>query len=61
MDVDQAARIVLQALIHRQTEIVMASTGSKIAIFLRWLMPDLFFWIMRRRARLELQAAKKHE
>jgi len=53
MNVDDAARDIVEALIHRQTDLILAPIGSKMGIFLRWFAPDLVYWIMRRRAQKE--------
>uniref|UniRef100_A0A915PJR7 Dehydrogenase/reductase SDR family protein 7-like n=1 Tax=Setaria digitata TaxID=48799 RepID=A0A915PJR7_9BILA len=43
------AECVVNALINRKTELVLAPLSHRFAIFLRWLFPDLFFYIMYRR------------
>ncbi|VDN27410.1 unnamed protein product [Gongylonema pulchrum] len=44
-----AAERILNALVNRKTELVLAPLSYRFAIFLRWLFPNLFFYIMYRR------------
>lgn len=47
---DLAAERIVKALISRQSELILAPLLYRFAIFLRWLFPDLYFWLAYRRA-----------
>lgn len=44
-----AAECIINALINRKTELILAPFTHRFAIFLRWLYPTLFFYVMYRR------------
>ncbi|EJW77672.1 hypothetical protein WUBG_11415, partial [Wuchereria bancrofti] len=44
-----AAECIINALINRNTELILAPLSHRFAIFLRWFCPTLFFYIMYRR------------
>uniref|UniRef100_A0A0R3RGJ8 Dehydrogenase/reductase SDR family member 7B n=1 Tax=Elaeophora elaphi TaxID=1147741 RepID=A0A0R3RGJ8_9BILA len=44
-----AAECIINALINRNTELILAPLSHRFAIFLRWFFPALFFYIMYRR------------
>lgn len=56
---DKAADLIYQALVNRQTELIMAPFIHRTAIFLRWFWPNLFFYVMYRRGQKD--AHPKHE
>lgn len=45
-----AAMKIYKALVNRQTELLLAPVTYRLAIFLRWLCPDLIFYILYRRS-----------
>lgn len=44
-----AAERIINALVNRNTELILAPLSHRFAIFLRWFCPTLFFYIMHRR------------
>ncbi|KAK7794188.1 hypothetical protein R5R35_000483 [Gryllus longicercus] len=44
---------VVQAVVDKKAELVLAPFAPRVAIFLRCLVPRLYFWIMQKRARSE--------
>lgn len=53
---DKMARNILRAVLREEDDVVFAQTSAKLAYWLRFLCPPLYFWIMQRRA-LKLKAA----
>ncbi|XP_012273181.1 dehydrogenase/reductase SDR family protein 7-like [Orussus abietinus] len=45
------AECILNAVLSNQKELIIAPVAPKVAIFLRWAFPSLYFWIMHRRAK----------
>lgn len=54
-----AAECIVNALVNRNTELVLAPLSNRFAIFLRWLYPTLFFYIMYRRGLKDTSVKKK--
>lgn len=50
---DYVARKTVQAIMTGESEVLICSMLPKIAIFLRNLFPEAFFWLMASRARKE--------
>jgi dehydrogenase/reductase SDR family protein 7B len=48
---DYIAKKTLQAIVNKESEVIICSLLPKIAIFLRSFCPEVFFWIMASRAR----------
>ncbi|MFH4974365.1 hypothetical protein AB6A40_001074 [Gnathostoma spinigerum] len=48
-----AAKMIYRSLINRETELVLAPLSHRLAIFLRWLYPNLYFWVMHRRSMMQ--------
>ncbi|KAK2187116.1 hypothetical protein NP493_179g05000 [Ridgeia piscesae] len=53
MTPEYVANQILQAVARRQDDVVVAPLLYRIVVLLRALQPNLFFWIMARRARKE--------
>ena len=53
MPPEYVANRILQAVARRQDDVVVASLLYRMVVLLRALQPNLFFWIMARRARKE--------
>uniref|UniRef100_A0A914WR35 Dehydrogenase/reductase SDR family protein 7-like n=1 Tax=Plectus sambesii TaxID=2011161 RepID=A0A914WR35_9BILA len=58
MTADFAADQIYRALVAGRSELVLAPWQPRFAIFLRYALPDLYFWVMRRRAAKELEKEK---
>lgn len=59
MSAEQAADEILQAVLADQQDVLIAPWHLRLVPYLRTLLPEVFFWAMRRRAAkfaLELQA-----
>ena len=48
--VEYAARQIISALECRKTELVLAPFQIRLVIFLRWIGPNLLWWLLRRKA-----------
>lgn len=44
-----AAERIMNALVNRNTELILAPLSQRFAIFLRWFYPSLFFYVIYRR------------
>ncbi|XP_064594422.1 dehydrogenase/reductase SDR family protein 7-like [Liolophura sinensis] len=51
MTPQEAAQAVLQTVTYRHQDVVLSSITHKLAIYIRTLLPSLFFWIMLKRAK----------
>ena len=50
MDVDVVADLIVQAVIKQHNEVNIAPIHHKIAMFIRLVSPDLYFWIIKKRS-----------
>merc|ERR1739838_197724 len=50
MDVDVVADLIVQAIIKQHNEVNIAPIHHKIAMFIRLVSPDLYFWIIKKRS-----------
>lgn len=46
---------ILKAVLAEEKEVTIATFSPKVAIVLRNLFPSLYFWIMQKRAKKNLQ------
>ncbi|TKR58415.1 hypothetical protein L596_029863 [Steinernema carpocapsae] len=53
---EEASKQIFEALVARKSELVLASSSSKAAIFLRYFAPNLLFWLLHRRGHKQHQA-----
>ncbi|VDK30298.1 unnamed protein product [Anisakis simplex] len=50
LDPTYAAERIFSALVNRKTELLLAPLLHRLGIFLRWLWPNLFFYLNYRRS-----------
>ncbi|KAK3919542.1 Dehydrogenase/reductase SDR family protein 7-like [Frankliniella fusca] len=55
---EYVAQQILNSVVLQEKEVVIATTGPRLAILLRSLSPGLYFWIMQKRANKMLADAK---
>ncbi|XP_017041718.1 dehydrogenase/reductase SDR family protein 7-like [Drosophila ficusphila] len=58
MSPDKLAERILQCILRKEPDIIVSDVQAKIAYYLRHLCPNLYFWIMAKRA-LKLENAEK--
>ncbi|CAG9538062.1 unnamed protein product [Cercopithifilaria johnstoni] len=54
-----AAECIINALVNRNTELILAPLSHRFAIFLRWFYPTLFFYVMYRRGLKDTSVKQK--
>lgn len=50
MQPDRAVSLILDAMVRKDSELILCDFKSKLAIWLRLLSPALYFYVMARRA-----------
>jgi dehydrogenase/reductase SDR family protein 7B len=45
------ARVVLQAIVSGQKELIISSVTHRLGLWLRFFLPNVYVWLMRKRAR----------
>lgn len=48
---DYVAKEIIKAIVSESPELVITQFNSRVAIYLRTLIPWLYFWIMYKRAK----------
>lgn len=50
MTADDCARRILNNLLINEKDVVMCDTQARVAYWLRFMCPSLYFWVMEKRA-----------
>uniref|UniRef100_A0A0N4Z981 NAD(P)-binding protein n=1 Tax=Parastrongyloides trichosuri TaxID=131310 RepID=A0A0N4Z981_PARTI len=50
---EDSANYIYNALVNRKSEIILAPLLHRLAIFIRWLSPNLYFWVTYVRSKKE--------
>lgn len=56
---EYAANSIVNALVNRKTELILAPWTTTAAILLRFLFPNFMFWVLHRRGQKEIQRQKQ--
>jgi|UniRef100_A0AC35FAI3 dehydrogenase/reductase SDR family protein 7B len=61
LSVEYAASTIVKALIHRETELLMAPFMLRIAIGLRYFCPNFLFWMLHKRGQNDPHQSSKKD